>query len=122
MSKIKTDVSVIIADDHPVYRGGLNGILNRLPFVCKISEATDGQQVIDLLSKEHHDIVLMDVSMEPMNGIDATKIIRAKFPRTKVIALSMHDDETNILSMLDNGASGYLLKNADKDEIEEALI
>src|SRR5690348_765400 len=99
-------LSVIVADDHPVYRAGLNEILRRLSLVDKISEACDGRQVIELLHKQHHDVVLMDVTMEPMNGIDATKIIKDDFPETKVIALSMHDDETNILSMLNNGASG----------------
>jgi two-component system, NarL family, response regulator NreC len=118
-----TDISikVIIADDHPIFRSGLNSVLSQMPFVRKVSEAGDGQAAVDLLKKELHDVILMDISMQPMGGIEATSIITVTFPGTKVIALSMHDDEKNIIAMIDNGATGYLLKNADKDEIEEAL-
>jgi DNA-binding NarL/FixJ family response regulator len=123
MSKSSSpSAKIIIADDHPIFRGGLHAVLKKLPFVSKVSEAADGREVIALLSKEHYDIVLMDVQMEPMNGIEATKIVREKHPKTNVIALSMSVDERYIFEMIEKGASGYLIKNADKEEIEQALI
>jgi DNA-binding NarL/FixJ family response regulator len=112
---------IIIADDHPIFRGGLNMILKNQSFVSKVAEAADGGEVISILAKESYDVVLMDIKMEPMSGIDATEIIQQKYPSTKVIALSMHDDEKNILDIISKGASGYLLKNADKEEIIEAI-
>jgi DNA-binding NarL/FixJ family response regulator len=121
MTSTSLDAKIIIADDHPIFRGGLNSILKKMSFISKVSEAADGNAVLDLLKKEHHDVVLMDIGMQPMGGIEATEIIASAYPNTKVIALSMHDDERHIVAMIDSGASGYLLKNADKDEIEEAL-
>jgi DNA-binding NarL/FixJ family response regulator len=114
-------VSIIIADDHPIFRGGLHSILKKFPFISRVAEAGDGTEVIDLLAAEHFDVVLMDLDMKPMNGFTATQIITEQYPKTKVIALSMHDDEKNIFEIMDKGASGYLIKNAEKEEIEQAI-
>jgi len=117
MEKIK----LIVADDHPVFRGGMEGVLKSMTFISKVSQAANGEEVIRLLEHENYDLVLMDIRMSPVSGIEATGIIRDRFPKTKVIALSMHDDETNIMDILEKGASGYLIKNAGKDDIIEAI-
>jgi DNA-binding NarL/FixJ family response regulator len=112
---------IIIADDHPIFRAGINTALKGLPFISKVAEAANGEEVIKLLASEHFDVVLMDIKMEPMNGIRTTEVIRKRFPETKVIALSMHNEEEYILEIFEMGASGYLIKNADKEEIEMAI-
>jgi two-component system response regulator NreC len=112
---------IIVADDHPIFRSGVKNALIGLPFIEEISEAANGEEVIRLLDHKHYNIVLMDIKMEPMGGIEATEIITARFPMTKVIALSMHDCEEHIMAMLEKGAAGYLIKNADREEMETAI-
>ncbi len=114
-------IKLIIADDHPVFRGGMEGVIKNIHFVSKVSQAAHGDEVIRLLEHEHYDLVLMDIKMSPMNGLETTEIIKSRYPKTKVIAMSMHDDEKNILNILEKGAQGYLIKNADKEEIKEAI-
>lgn len=120
-SKNILSVKIIIADDHQFFRDGLSIALKRLGGVKKISHAVNGKEVLNILSKEMHDIVFMDVKMPIMNGIEATKYIRKSYPHVKVIALSMYDDQKNVLDMLNNGACGYIIKNTDRDEIEKAI-
>ncbi len=114
-------LKVIVADDHPVFRSGVEGALKRMKFISKISSAANGVEVIKLLERCQYDLVLMDIQMNPMDGIDTTKLIQKKFPTTKVIALSMYEDERRVVGMLEQGAAGYLLKNADSEEIELAI-
>jgi len=116
-SKLK----VLVADDHPLFRNGLVAALKRMKMISKISTAANGEEVIRLLENEFHDVILMDIGMKPMDGIQATLIIHSRFPSAKVIALSMYDDVKSVTSMFEMGASGYLLKNADTDEIEYAI-
>ena len=105
-------IKLIIADDHPIFRDGLNVVLKRHDFISKITQASDGSEVIRLLESELYDVVLMDIKMVPMNGVQATEIIRSRFPDVKIIALN---------EMISKGASGYLLKNSDKTEIIQAI-
>ena len=114
-------IKLIIADDHPIFRDGLNVVLKRHEFISKITQASDGSEVIRLLESEMYDVVLMDIKMEPMNGVQATEIIRNRFPNVKIIALSMFGEERYISEMISKGASGYLLKNSDKTEIIQAI-
>lgn len=114
-------LKVIIADDHPFFRDGFQIALKKISGISKISHAADGQQVLQILSKEPHNIVFMDVKMPSMNGIEATKKIAKKYPDVKVIALSMYDDLKNIIEMINSGAAGYVIKNTDKKEIEKAI-
>ena len=113
-------IKLIIADDHPVFRDGLYGVLKRQDFISKISQASDGTEVIRFLESENYDVVLMDIKMLPMNGVQATEIIRNRFPEVKIIALSMFGEERFINEMITKGASGYLLKNSNKSEIVQA--
>ena len=114
-------IKLIIADDHPVFRDGLYGVLKRQDFISKISQASDGTEVIRFLESEKYDVVLMDIKMLPMNGVQATEIIRNRFPEVKIIALSMFGEERFINEMITKGASGYLLKNSNKSEIVQAI-
>ena len=96
-------IKLIIADDHPVFRDGLYGVLKRQDFISKISQASDGTEVIRFLESENYDVVLMDIKMLPMNGVQATEIIRNRFPEVKIIALSMFGEERFINEMITKG-------------------
>jgi DNA-binding NarL/FixJ family response regulator len=117
----RNKIKIIIADDHPVFRSGLETCLRGMPMISKISQASNGDEVIKILKHEHHSLVLMDIKMNPMDGFRTTEIIKSNFPKTKVIALTMFDDKDKVLEILNKGASGYLIKNASKDEIELAI-
>lgn len=117
MDKIK----VLIADDHKIVRVGLHGILNLEADIEVIGEAEDGNQVLDLLKDNITDVILMDIDMGRTNGIVATQKVKASFPDIKVIALTMHEEQDNIVRMLEAGASGYLLKNAGREELLAAI-
>jgi len=121
MSDLLPKIKLIIADDHPVFRSGMESAVKSMGFISKVSQAANGEEVIKLLNHEQYHIVLMDIKMAPMDGIQATEIIQTRHPNTKVIALSMHDDEKNILEIISKGAMGYLIKNADKEEVEKAI-
>jgi DNA-binding NarL/FixJ family response regulator len=114
-------LKLIIADDHPLFREGMVSALQSLSVASKIAEASNGQEVIELLGQEHYDIVLMDIGMKGMGGIEATGIVSKKFPRTKVIAISMHDEVKIINEILNQGAVGYLVKNSSREEIRAAI-
>lgn len=114
-------INVIVAHDHPIFRDGVCAVLKRQEFIGKISQAGDGNEVIKLLGLEHYDVIMMDIRMEPMNGLKAMEIISKQFPDVKVIALSMFNEEKYVMDMMNKGASGYLLKNASKQEILQAI-
>src|SRR5262245_58509585 len=100
-------IKLIIADDHSVFRSGLEGIIRKIEFVSKIAHAANGEEVLKLLKHEHYHVVLMDIKMKPLDGFETTATIKQSFPKTKVIALSMFDDENTIIKVLKKGASGY---------------
>jgi len=112
-------IKIIIADDYSPFRNALKKLFNRTEEVDVeiLGEAENGQQLVDLVEEKQPDIVISDIGMPVMNGIDATKIIKRKFPNVKVIAFSLFDDENNIDGMIDAGASGYLLKNISIEHI-----
>ncbi|GIV33308.1 MAG: DNA-binding response regulator [Chitinophagales bacterium] len=113
-------LSILIADDHPLFRSGIRQILSDEKFE-RIDEASNGKEVIEKLKNHKYDIVIMDIKMPEMNGIEATRIIRKKFPHVKVLALSMYDDQPYILKIIKAGARGYLLKNTGKEELLNAI-
>ena len=112
---------VIIVDDHKMFRSGLRFLLSNVPNIKVIGEASNGKEFLDMAEKEHIDIALMDINMPEMNGIDATKIAKEKYPNVKVIVLSMHGEEEYYDQMLDAGVKGFLLKNSDADELIAAI-
>jgi DNA-binding NarL/FixJ family response regulator len=116
-SKIK----VIIADDHEIFRKGLKLILSRLKYVNLVGEAENGKEAIEIIRKKNADIILMDIEMPEMNGIEATRKILEIRPQVKIVALTMFNDERYIEDMLDAGAKGFLLKNTTKQVLDRAL-
>lgn len=117
MDKIK----ILIADDHKIIRVGLRGILEREADIEVIGEAEDGNQVLDILTRTITEVVLMDIDMGRTNGIDTTKMVKASYPDVHILALTMHEEQNHIIRMLEAGASGYLLKNAGREELLAAI-
>lgn len=117
MEKIK----VLIADDHKIVRLGLQGLLSREEDMELVGEAENGHQVLELLATHVTDLVIMDIDMGNTNGIDTTRKVKELFSDVKVLALTMHEDQQSIVGMLQAGASGYLLKNAGRDELLTAV-
>lgn len=116
-----TPKKIVLADDHKIIRDGLRAILEKQPGMVVVGEAENGHQAIAVAHKTQPDVVVMDVSMPELNGIDAAKRITDEQPRTKIIALSMCADRRYVVAMLSAGASGYLLKNAAADELVQAI-
>ena len=114
-------IKVIIADDHKIMRDGLKSMLEKQRDIEIIAEASNGRTTVELAIKLNPDVIIMDVSMPDMNGIEATRQIIGKSPKIKVIALSMHSDKQFILEMLNAGASGYLLKDCAFHELINAI-
>ncbi|MBN2610765.1 MAG: response regulator transcription factor [Bacteroidales bacterium] len=112
---------IIIADDHEIFRKGLKVVLSRLKDVYIAGEASSGQEVLDILQSSQADIVLMDIEMPGISGIETTKRISKMYPHVKVIALTMFNNDHYIQDMLDAGAKGFLLKNITKSILEKAL-
>ncbi len=110
-----------MADDHEIFRDGFGVMFRRPSDIKLLADARNGQQLINLAEKFNPDVILTDIKMPGMDGIEATRIITTKMPHIKVIALSMFDDDNLIIDMLEAGAIGYLLKNAHKKEIIEAI-
>lgn len=114
-------IKVVICDDHVIFRKGLSTILNEINEVKVIGEASNGQELLNLMKKQDVDVVLMDIRMPVMDGIEATKkIIEKKFD-TRIIALTMHEEIGYFNQMIEAGAHGYLLKKTNRDELETAL-
>ena len=114
-------IRILLADDHPVVRDGLRALLEREPDMAIIAEAADGHETVRLAEEHSPDVVIMDLAMPIMNGIEATRRIVAKSPHTAVVILSMHQDERYVLGSLNAGAKGYLLKDSMRKEVIEAI-
>ena len=117
MAKIR----VALVDDHQLVRDGLKSILSSIGDVEVVGEASDGHAAIKLCGNLAIDVVIMDIAMSGLNGLDATKRITEKHPATKVLILSMYDSEEYIARSMQHGARGYLLKNAQPQEFEDAI-
>ncbi len=114
-------IKIVIADDHEIYRDGLKMVLKKEKSFSVIGEAKNGKQLLDVVFKESPDVIITDIVMPEMDGIAAMKEIVTHKPNACCIALSMFNEETMIVEMLEAGALGYLLKNAEKEEIIEAV-
>ena len=112
---------VLIADDHGIVRKGLRALLEKSPKISVVGEASDGREAVRLAAELLPDIVIMDIAMPMLNGIDAASQIISRHPETKVIMLSMHSDESYILRSLSAGARGYLLKDSAENDILPAV-
>lgn len=120
----KRKIAVAIADDHTMFRKGLRALLEDFSFVGQVYEAGNGQELLDLLEKANPipEVILLDMQMPVMDGLEATERVKAQYPDLKILILSMQDDENFILHMIEKGINGYLLKNAEPDELEKALL
>lgn len=116
------DIRLVIADDHEIFRDGLALMLSRQPNIQLVGQAGDGRELLALLEGTDVDVVMTDLRMPLMDGITATRSLVKLYPHVRIIALSMFDEEELIVEMLEAGAKGYLLKNADKQEIVEAIM
>lgn len=118
---MKYTIRLIIADDHEIFRDGLALMLSRQKDIILLGQASNGKELAELTAQHNPDVIITDIKMPVMDGIQASKLILKKQPDVKIIALSMFDEETLIVDMLEAGAKGYLLKNADKQEILDAI-
>jgi DNA-binding NarL/FixJ family response regulator len=114
-------IRVLIADDHGIVRSGLRMLLERHNDLEVIGEAGDGVEALELSQAEHPDVAVLDVSMPRMTGLQAARAIRAHTPDTRVLLLSMHDDERYFLEGLEAGAAGYVLKRAADTDLIDAV-
>ena len=114
-------IRILLADDHQITRQGLKSLLEEQQDIEVIDEAEDGRTAVCLVRKLAPDVVIMDVSMPDLNGVEATRQIASGSPTTKVIALSMHSDALFVTEMLKSGASGYLLKDCAFEELDRAI-
>ncbi len=114
-------IKILLADDHAIVRQGLRSLLEKESDIEVIGEAEDGRKAMQLVRELEPDIVIMDITMPNLNGIDATHEIMGEFPQIKVIALSIHSHRQFIAGMLKAGASGYILKECLFDEFVQAI-
>ncbi|MCF8230441.1 MAG: response regulator transcription factor [Bacteroidales bacterium] len=111
----------MIVDDHEIFRNGLKMVLGKLKYVNIIAEASNGKEFLEILPDHDPDIILMDIEMPVMNGIEATEEAMKRNPDLKIIALTMFNDDEYIQSMIDAGVKGFLIKNIKKDILDRAL-
>ena len=114
-------IRVVIADDHPVFRDGLRGILASAPDIEVVAEAATGDEAVDAAAAHQPDVVVMDLHMPDLNGIEATRRIVHHSPHVGVLVLTMLEDDASVFAAMRAGARGYLLKGADKTEIVRAV-
>ena len=114
-------IRVVIADDHSVVRKGIRDLLSDEDDISVVGEARNGHEAVDLATALQPDVVVMDIAMPELTGVEATRQIRAQTPNVRVLVLTSYDDDPYIYSLLDAGAAGYILKTADSREIVRAV-
>ena len=114
-------INILIVDDHKIFRDGLKLLFNNFLFVEVIGEAADGEEFLELVKKQYPDIIFMDISMPLMDGIEATEQILMKYPDMKIIVLTTYKDDDYIERMLLAGVEGYMLKNSELADFENAI-
>jgi DNA-binding NarL/FixJ family response regulator len=113
---------VVIADDHPVFRHGLRAVLTGIPGIEVVGEAADGATAVRVAVDQTADVVLMDLQMPGTDGLDAIRALAEHAPTTRVVVLTMFDNDESLLTALRAGAHGYLVKGADEDQITRAIL
>jgi len=116
-----TPLRILLADDHALVRAGLRALLSELAGVEVVAETGDGLEALQLIREKKPDLVLLDIAMPGLNGLEVASRVAKEQPRTKVIIVSMHGDDESVRRALLSGASGYLLKHSDRAELELAV-
>ena len=114
-------IRIVLADDHTIIRSGLRLLLERQPDFKVVAEAEDGRQAVQLVARHHPEVVILDIGMPQLNGIEATRQIVAQESHPNVVILSMHSDESYVLRALKAGARAYILKNAAEADLIRAV-
>jgi len=114
-------ISILIADDHKMFVDGLVSILRGEPDIQVTATCFDGTDIFRILKEQEVDVILLDINLPGMNGIDVTKKMSQDFPKVKILALSMHNEESFVTEILKHGALGYILKNTDRNELVTAI-
>ena len=118
---MEESIRVLIADDHPLFRDGMRGLLGSLPDMEVVGEASSGEQAIELARELQPDVILMDIKMPGINGIEATREILHTSPRIGVLVVTMFEDEDSVFAAMRAGARGYLLKDSSGQEVGHAI-
>lgn len=119
--QVERTIKIVIIDDHQLFREGVKRILAMENNFEVVAEGDDGSTALQLVEEYNPDVILMDINMPKLNGVEATKQLIEEYPDVKVLILSIHDDETYVTHVLKTGASGYLLKEMDADSLIEAV-
>lgn len=119
--KEKTPIRIIIADDHKIFREGLQSLLKKKTHIKVIGEAENGEEAIRLIEANEIDVAVLDIDMPEMNGVSAAKIILEKFPTVKILILTTHGEGVFIKELIDMGVLGYILKNRGKEDFVKAI-
>lgn len=118
---MSNEIRIMVTDDHQIVLDGIKSLINRIPGFKLVAEAHNGREALDLLKHLHVDVCLMDLDMPEMNGMEATALIKEKYPVVKVLVLTMHNEKALINKVMESGASGFVLKNSTQDELMEAI-
>ncbi len=114
-------ITIVVVDDHQIVRDGLVALLGALETMRVVGSAADGKEALHVVAETNPDVVVMDIQMPGLDGIEATRFITAKQPAPRVVMLTMNEDEDTVLSAIRAGASGYLLKGSSAGEVENAV-
>jgi NarL family two-component system response regulator LiaR len=117
----RATIRVVVADDHKVVRAGIRELLSDEPDITVVGEARDGREAVELALAQRPDVVVMDINMPELSGVEATRQIRAAAPQVRVLVLTAYQDDPYIYGLLDAGASGYILKTAEGGDIVRAV-
>ena len=114
-------IRVVVVDDHPVFRHGLRALLDALPELTVVGEGSDGDEALELVRRERPDVVVMDLNMPGLSGVDATRLVVKEAPDTGVLVLTMFEDDESVFAAMRAGARGYLVKGADSPDVVRAI-
>jgi two-component system response regulator NreC len=114
-------IKIVLADDHRIVRQGVRVLLEAEPDFNILAEAKDGPEAIRMVERFHPDVLLLDLILPVMNGLEVTRVVRKRFPKTNIVILTMHANEAYVLEALQAGAQGYVLKDSSSEELVRAI-
>jgi two-component system response regulator NreC len=115
------ELTIVVADDHPIVREGLRSLLETEPGISVVGETDDGLEAVELVERVRPDVLIVDMMMPGLNGLEVTRQVNQRVPETRIIVLSVHADDVYVLGALRNGASGYILKESSTAELRVAI-